>query len=156
MTTSAGRVVCARCGANNFDTVTTCWKCQAPISGTAARGMMPQSQERPSLAQPVHSAMVVPTGGTGDPALSKRAAIWLALSMPYIGLPVGWAFMMMNDRDRQDIGKFCVNWSMAAMVFHLLLMWVSFEALVPTMQAMFGMAAKLAPHAASGSGMGGY
>jgi hypothetical protein len=76
--------------------------------------------------------------------------------MPYIGLPVGWAFMMMNDRERQDIGKFCVNWSMAAMVFHLLLMWVSFEALVPTMQAMFGMAAKLAPHAASGSGMGGY
>ncbi len=155
MTSSAGRVVCPRCGANNFDTVATCWKCQAPI--TAAAGSRLRSMvEVPNAPIARMPAVVTPVGGSGDPALSKRAALWLALSMPYIGLPVGWAFMMMNDQERQAIGKFCVNWSMIAMVFHLLLMWVSFEAFVPTLQAMVGMAAKLAPHGAAGNGLGSY
>ncbi len=153
MTSSAGRVVCVRCGANNFDTVTTCWKCQAPLAASAGSRLRPLA-EIPNMPQARVPMAVAPVAGTGDPALSRRAAIWLAISMPYIGLPVGWAFMMMNDRERQEIGKYCVNWSMIAMVFHLLLMWVSFEAFVPTLQAMVGMAAKLAPHASAGSGMG--
>ena len=38
MAQQAGRVVCPRCGSNNFDTVTACWKCSTPLGAAAPSG----------------------------------------------------------------------------------------------------------------------
>ena len=89
MAQRTGRVSCSRCGANNFDTVTACWKCGAALgTGNASMPVMPvaasASGERPA-------PVFVPTQPSGNPALAKRAAIALALTIPFLGLPIGWA-----------------------------------------------------------------
>jgi hypothetical protein len=58
----------------------------------------------------------------GDPGSARRAAIALALTFPWIGLPVGWIFMMIEDARKQAIGRICAVWSLFALIFHLLLM----------------------------------
>ena len=59
---------------------------------------------------------------TGDSGVATRAAIALALTFPWIGLPVGWCFMMIEDRRKQAIGRICAVWSMIALVIHLVLL----------------------------------
>jgi hypothetical protein len=58
------------------------------------------------------------TAMAGDPAVAKRAALALAWVVPWFGLPIGWAFMMFEDRRRQAIGRYCAIWSAVAMVVH--------------------------------------
>src|SRR5437868_286085 len=103
MAQRAGRITCPRCGSNNFDTVTSCWKCGAPV-GAAAMAASPASappvsqpqagyaQERAlgavafsPAAPPVYSA----PAATGDAGVARRAAILLGLTIPFVGLPVG-------------------------------------------------------------------
>ena len=80
----------------------------------------------------------VPT--TGDTGVAKRAAIALALSFPYFGLPIGWAFMMIEDQRRQAIGRFCVYWSLFGLVLHCVLMFIAAQALgtalMPVMESL--------------------
>jgi len=142
---SVGRISCPRCGANNFDTVSVCWKCQLalqpasfpPAASVAAATGSHQAQEyRPPQAAPP------PT--SGDPGVARRAAIAFALTLPFISLPVGWTFMMMDDHRRQAVGRVCVIWSCIALLFHILLMFVAAQSLVPALQAMVGIAAKAA------------
>lgn len=137
MAQSAGRLTCPRCGANNFDTVTSCWKCSTPLSAGSAAPMavLPTAapyamQERPAspplqmgAVSPAHSYPV----SSGDSNVARRAAIALALTFPWLGLPVGWVFMMIEDRSRQAIGRVCVVWSCIALIFHLLLMFVALQ-----------------------------
>jgi hypothetical protein len=59
---------------------------------------------------------------SGDPGAARRAAIALAITMPWLGLPVGWIFMMIEDSRKQAVGRVCAVWSMIALVFHFLLM----------------------------------
>lgn len=129
--TSTGRVVCPRCGANNFDTVNVCWKCQAPLTTSSSLPPTPPSAlEMPRYAAPAPTL-------AGDEGVAKRAALWLALTLPYVGLPIGWAFMMMSDnRQRQQIGRFCVIWSSIALIFHLLLLFVGTEQLVSLLSSL--------------------
>jgi hypothetical protein len=127
MAQRTGRVSCSRCGANNFDTVTACWKCgtalgAAPVSMPVMPPAASMSGERPA---PVY----MPTTPSGNPALAKRAAIALALTIPFLGLPIGWAFMMIEDSRRQAIGRFCVNWSLIGLVLHLFLGYLGMAAL---------------------------
>ena len=75
--------------------------------------------ERAQAQQPV---AYINAGVSGDSSLAKRAAIALALTLPFIGLPVGWVFMMIEDHRKQAIGRVCANWSLIGLVFHLLLM----------------------------------
>jgi hypothetical protein len=172
MATRAGRVVCPRCGANNFDTVSACWKCSAPL-GAGAAGMaapapaipvapaapMPAYATAPSYAAPAAapeyaSYRPIPAAvSTGNPALSNRSAFWLGMLMPYFGFPIGLAFMMCDDQRRQEVGRICVFWSIVSGVIHLLLMFVSllgmrqyFGFLMQTLQSTIKN---------SGGGMGG-
>ena len=169
MASADGRIACPKCGANNFDTVTVCWKCNATLgSGSPALQMgasvLPTQTMNPVVASqypaasqyPVpnpqfpnqaptyvanaqrlpanleyvppqysvpQAAYGVPTDG--DAKMTKRAAIWLALTLPFIGLPVGWAFMMIQNRQRQEVGKLCVIWSLVALFAHVLLFGVA-------------------------------
>jgi hypothetical protein len=130
MAQRTGRLSCSRCGANNFDTVTACWKCGAALSSAGApmpvmpvaASMAPMSGERPA-------PVFMPIAPSGNPAMAKRAAIALALTIPFLGLPIGWAFMMIEDSRRQAIGRFCVNWSLFGLVLHLFLGYLGMAAL---------------------------
>ncbi|CEK16894.1 DUF7577 domain-containing protein [Chthonomonas calidirosea] len=151
MAASSGRIVCPRCGANNFDTASFCWKCQSPLSGTAPIVGNPPPRAGTSEAG---RAYVPPTVLAGDEGMAKRAALWLAITLPYVGLPIGWAFMMMSDnRQRQQIGKFCVLWSCVAMVFHLLLLFVGLQSLTSMLSSLPSLIHSL--QGANGGGLGG-
>ena len=165
MVQRAGRVTCPKCGANNFDTVTTCYRCNASlISGAqpsgGGQGGIATAPERggrpvpmnaplpPAMNAPGQAPMMPPApaympdyggGGGGDPGVARRAAVMLALTIPWLGLPVGWAFMMMEDRKRQAIGRYCVNWSLIALVFHLLLSFVFVQSLSSYLPMILGM-----------------
>src|ERR1041385_2254206 len=132
MAQRAGRVTCPKCGANNFDTVTSCWKCGTPMgAGATAMASVPMPQavaptyvERvPQPSPPVAYAPVAPTAPpTGDSGVARRAAIALALTIPWIGLPAGWIFMMIEDSRKQTIGRVCAVWSMISLIPHVALM----------------------------------
>lgn len=119
MAIRGGRLTCPRCGANNFDTVTSCWKCGAPV-GAAPQTAAPGQGSLGALSSG-REASYAPGALGGDPEAARRAAIWLALVFPLIGLPVGWIFMMIEDGRRQAVGRVCVLWSTAALVVHMLL-----------------------------------
>lgn len=136
---NTGRWSCPRCGSNNFDTVTQCWKCNSSKTGgvsppaysapPAVQAPSPMAtQERALPAPPFPVNMGVLSGG--DPAVAKRAAILLALTVPYFGLPIGWAFMMVEDYRKQAIGRFCVAWSCAGLVIHLVLGFIALQSSV--------------------------
>lgn len=127
MAQRTGRVSCSRCGANNFDTVTACWKCGAALGGASAN--MPVMPVAASMPEERSAPVFISTAPSGNPALAKRAAIALALTIPFLGLPIGWAFMMIEDSRRQAIGRFCVNWSLLGLVLHLFLGYLSMQAL---------------------------
>src|SRR5205085_4609389 len=59
--------------------------------------------------------------GAGNPRTANAAAIWLGLLFPYFGIPIGLAFMMCDDRRRQEVGRICLLWSVLSMIVHLLL-----------------------------------
>lgn len=104
---SGGRVSCTRCGANNFDTVTACWKCGAALGAG-------------STAASAVAGAPVQISASGDSGATGRAALWLGLLFPYFGLPIGLAFMMCDDRRRQEVGRVCITWSAISMAAHVL------------------------------------
>lgn len=156
MAQRAGRVTCPRCGANNFDNVGVCWKCNAPLqtaggqSGYAAPPAAypsPPGMERPYAAPAAYAPMMP----DGDPAVARRAAIALALVFPWFGLPIGWAFMMIEDRRKQAIGRFCAVWSAVALFFHILLMY----ALMASAISLFKQVLPAVSGVMRGAGQGG-
>lgn len=190
MVQNAGRVTCPKCGANNFDTVATCFKCSAPLGQGASGGGMrapvtragayipsPMSAEQQSLSvnsavnNPMSAQNYGPMNGPsltsaypsnayagagsyaasdGDPKVARRAAVLLALTLPFFGLPIGWAFMMIEDQRKQAIGRLCVNWSLIALVVHLLLTVVFMQSMGTYLQ----LALKLTQAAAKNQGQG--
>jgi len=86
----------------------------------------------------------MPAPSTGDYGVARRAAIAFALTLPYISLPVGWTFMMIEDHRRQAIGRICVIWSCVALFFHLLLGFVAAQAIGPYLTSVITMMGKVA------------
>ncbi len=169
MTQGGGRLRCPQCGANNFDTVALCYKCGSPLrqaSGGGARpgGNMPVPGSAPSpyaIERPaaMNAPAILPPpmpaygpSGGGDPGVARRAAILLALTFPFFGLPIGWAFMMIEDQRRQAIGRLCVTWSLIALVFHLLLTFVAMQSLGGYLQMAINMTKAAQSRGASGGG----
>ena len=172
MVQNAGRVTCPQCGANNFDSVATCFRCGAALAGGAgsrpavpANKMGPERGMTPAMNAPMPpvnmNGPIMPpppsymSSGGGDPNLARRSAIWLAISIPWIGIPVGWIFMMMEDQKRQAIGKLCFNWSLIALVFHMLLSFVFIQSLAPYMQMALGLTKSLSQGRNTGAGSNG-
>lgn len=171
MAQKAGRIVCPRCGANNFDTVSTCWKCTAPLSGGAlpVTPVVPPSaapSAYPAPAAPPLSpaerlqhtantaAFAMSGAGTvpGNPAVANRAAFWLGILFPYFGIPLALAFMMCDDRRRQEVGRICLLWSSISMVVHLLLGFVTLLGMRQYIAFAFG---SLRGQMQRGGGLGG-
>ncbi len=150
MSPGSGRVSCPRCGANNFDTVTACWKCSAPLSGAVAT----PPPDRASPTTPGRSvggvAGAAQAAGfravSGSTSASERAALWLGLLFPYFGLPVGLVFMMLDDDRKQHLGRICIFWSCISMVVHVAFMSVAAlglrEMLFAALQGVRGAASR--------------
>lgn len=84
---------------------------------------------------------------------STRAALWLGLLFPYVGLPVGLVFMMLDDDRRYEVGRLCVIWSCVSLVAHILvLMLVS----IGMREILFAMVQGARGAASRAGGMGGY
>ena len=143
---SSGRVVCARCGSNNFDTVTACWKCGSPLGGAAPSAPQtysnpvayPSDQQRGSFVDGMTSRAVGFGIVAGDAARANRAAFWLGMLFPYFGFPIGLAFMMCDDKRRQEVGRLCILWSILSGVVHLLFTVVSIIGMRPYFNAVLG------------------
>jgi hypothetical protein len=104
---------------------------------------------------PVERAYIPPTAPTGDPGTAQRAAIWLALTIPWVGLPVGWVFMMIEDSRKQAIGRTCVFWSCIALVFHLLLMFALTETTMSLLARVLPAIGGAAQNSLHNGGLGG-
>jgi len=144
MAIRGGRIVCPRCGANNFDTVTACWRCSASLA-SALPGPLPAAPSLPDRAANAQAMAPPAVPQAGSPAAASRAAMWLGLLFPYFGIPVGLAFIMCEDRRRQEIGRQCILWSLLSTFIHLLLLFVMvmgmrayFDLLFDTLRGQFG------------------
>lgn len=113
------RVRCLYCGANNFPSSPTCWQCGRPLKalqsgapaaepgvGRSASAPPPQSLGRPAAVDSV------------SPALALKAAAALGLMFPFIGLPVGIVFLMLDDARKSQIGWITIGWSIAGSVIN--------------------------------------
>lgn len=108
--TSAGRVVCPRCGANNFDTQAACWSCGAalragaPVAPNPSPAAASPARENRDTLPPATPYPVAPAA-TLDPAVAIWAAVALAILFPYVAVPVGIVFLMLDDRRKAEIGR---------------------------------------------------
>jgi hypothetical protein len=106
---SPGRIVCARCGANNFSTQAACWKCGAALSGAP-----------PTAASASGVPGVAPLSApVADPSTAVWAAIALAILFPLFAVPAGLIFLMFDDRRRAELGRITLIWGVLATIVHL-------------------------------------
>ncbi len=148
----SGRISCPLCGANNFDTVTVCWKCGASLAGGQSRPPTSSGTAATGASHPPQHVSGV-AGYSSAAGRSTHAAFWLGLLFPYIGLPVGLVFMMLDDDRRYEIGRLCVIWSCVSLAVHILvLMLVS----IGMREILFAMIQGARGAASRAGGMGGY
>lgn len=100
MSAVPGRVICSRCGANNFETQAACWKCAASlVAGGPAPVLSPNASGNPAPAAAYRPQASV------DPSVAFWSAIALAVFFGPVAIPVGLVFMMLDDRRKVDLGK---------------------------------------------------
>ena len=123
---AAGRIVCPRCGANNFNTQAACWKCGAPLTAGANPGYaspIPQSPSNSPLASGDAPSPLRPSNYA--PVMDQNVAVWagiaLAVLFPYFAVPVGIVFLMLDDRRRADIGRITIIWGVISTFAQILL-----------------------------------
>jgi hypothetical protein len=142
----AGRVRCLYCGANNFPAAAVCWQCGRPLkpvqsgqanAGTAsspiASGQMPGLQSTPTRPALIESA------------LAPKAAAAMGLLFPYIGLPAGILFLMLDDPRKTQLGWLLIGWSLLGGVLNAITLGIT---LVP----MWGVLKDMLPHGGSPGG----
>jgi hypothetical protein len=154
---SAKRITCSQCGANNYVGGTHCWQCGKPLNGavaaTPATALPQQTYSPPSpLQEPqiitagtVRSPQqVILPGERVDPDLAMKAAAALGFMFPIVGLPVGIVFLMLDDARKVKIGWATIWWSVAGSAIGIILSLIS---IVPFLGALHG----LAPHGGGGN-----
>ena len=108
-----GRIRCVYCGANNFPTSGICWQCGRPlkaaqvgVSETVTETMRARAADLAVQPAPLESA------------LAPKAAAALGMLFPYIGLPVGIIFLMLDDSRKTRIGWITIGWSLVGCVIN--------------------------------------
>lgn len=126
MSVSSGRIVCPRCGVNNFATQAACWKCGAPLSvggAEPADDLRPARELRlPADARPVPAPPGAPLPVTSvDPAVALWAAFALAFFFPFVAVPAGLVFLMLDDRRKAQIGKLTLVLGLIFSLVHVII-----------------------------------
>ena len=112
----AARVRCLYCGANNFPASPTCWQCGRPLKAApAGTGPAVGALASPTLpGTPVVSRLPV----AAETGLANKAAAALGLMFPYVGLPVGIVFLMLDDPRKTQLGWATIGWSVLGSVLN--------------------------------------
>lgn len=144
-----GRWVCTQCGANNFDTQAACWKCGTALNaarpsapaGTAAAPAAPPLPGRSASAPPapVPAAYNAPRTGSIDPAVAIWAAVALAAFFPYVAVPVGIVFLMLDDGRRAAVGRVALIWGIVFSILHYLVTGWIIAASIQQIQRTIGL-----------------
>ena len=113
MATDAGRVVCARCSANNFETQKACWKCSAPLTSSSEAVL--RSANAPGRTDIPSANRVV------DPAIAHWVGVVGGLLLPLAMLPVGLAFLMWDDRRKVEVGRTATIAALVGTFLHMVI-----------------------------------
>ncbi|MBV9850884.1 MAG: hypothetical protein JO250_14525 [Armatimonadetes bacterium] len=135
-----GRVRCAYCGANNFPTSAACWQCGRPLQPLRAGASAPP----PAIAAPgTPSQAAWPAAPPGSrpfagvsPGLAPKAAAALGLLFPWAGLPIGIAFLMLDDPRKAQLGWTAIGWSIAGTVLNFLLFVLPLATVWPVVKSL--------------------
>lgn len=136
---TADRVRCAYCGGNNFPTSPTCWQCGRPLrplSVNASAGTAP-SPAAPAGPLPAGSLPPVSWSPSASPLtdvdsrLAPKAAAALGLMFPWAGLPIGIAFLMLDDARKAKLGWIAIGWSIGGTILNVLLFVIPLLGLLP-------------------------
>lgn len=111
------RIVCSRCGSNNFSTQASCWKC----GGALSQATVP--------APATTAAPVAPPNGS----TAFVAAVALGLLFPLVAVPVGIVFLMLDDPRKSAIGRWNIAWGVAGTILHTIATGVLIQALAMPM-----------------------
>ena len=140
----AGRVRCLYCGANNFPASAACWQCGRPLKAAPAGGAEPGGSPFP--AAPFPGAATRPAfRAASESALAPKAAAAMGLLFPYIGIPVGIVFLMLDDPRKTQLGWMMIGWSVAGTVLNTVAFSVLTAILAPFLK-------DLLPHAGGAPG----
>ena len=139
----AARVRCLYCGANNFPASTACWQCKRPLKAapTGSPVSLMPSSALPGL--PTDSRLTP----LAETALAPKAAAALGLTFPYVGLPVGIVFLMLDDPRKTHLGWITIGWSVLGSVLNAVALAAMVGPLLAALKA-------LAPHGAGGTAPG--
>ena len=130
----AGRVRCLYCGANNFPASAACWQCGRPLKASPA-GASPLLQ--PSVPTSMPFTAAAPPSFAAESSLAPKAAAALGLMFPYVGLPVGMIFLMLDDPRKTQLGWMLIGWSVLGTILNGIALMVT---LVPLWGLLKGMA----------------
>lgn len=116
MSATPGRVICARCGANNFETQAACWKCAASL----APGAVPVLSPAANIPGAAPAAAYRPAASV-DSSIAIWCGIILAVLFPYVAVPAGLVFMMLDDRRKLEVGRVTLIAGIVASIFHFMI-----------------------------------
>ena len=138
----AGRVRCLYCGANNFPTSAACWQCSRPLKAMpeAPAASSPAASGPASLPGFAPSAPARPV--LTESPLAPKAAAAMGMLFPFIGLPAGMIFLMLDDPRKTHLGWLLIGWSLAGTA-------LSVVPLLLTLGPLLGLLHGLAPHPGS-------
>jgi hypothetical protein len=110
----AGRVRCLYCGANNFPSSAACWQCSRPLKAmpSAPAAAPGTASASPPLAA-VRPALV-------ESPLAPKVAAAMGMLFPYVGLPAGMIFLMLDDPRKTQLGWLMIGWSLAGTVISVI------------------------------------
>jgi hypothetical protein len=140
---SVERLACPQCGSNNFATQARCWSC-----GTA---LAPESTPASPLPRPTAPSAPAQRALTG---LSFGAAIAFGLLFPALAIPVGIVFLMLDDRQKAQIGWQNILWGTIGTVLHIFATMALSAAITPMLLQAMTRAVDQA-RGAGESGLGG-
>lgn len=112
------RMRCPQCGANNFKGTLKCWQCSANLGGAS----MAPSAPRIAIRQ--------------DADLANKAAAALGLMFPYIGIPVGMVFLMLDDVRKTRLGWLTITWSIVGTVLNVVIFFASVLPFIPSLRGL--------------------
>lgn len=139
----AGRVRCLYCGANNFPASAACWQCSRPLK---AMPEPPAPGASPAAAGPASLPGFAPVsparGALTESPLAPKAAVAMGLLFPFIGLPAGMIFLMLDDPRKTYLGWLMIGWSIGGTL-------LSVVPLLLTLGPLLALLHGLAPHPSS-------
>ncbi len=130
------RIRCAYCGANNFSGAPSCWQCSRSLlvaHGNSAAPAQSYQPAAPVSGQPSNAGYSAQFGsipvspgsayfaqqGQVDDRRAFKAAFWMGMLFPAVGLPVGLVFLMLDDERKARIGWATIGWSVVGLALNL-------------------------------------